>query len=167
MTLDDVAALSRVTRPAIYNYFPSKQALAQAVLLESQASMDQIWQEAAASEPTLPGKLRAILRASLNAAFGNPASTLGFVGVARAAHTDPEMAKLFRDRSTVLRKFVRELVADAIRSGELSEDADQRDIIEAMSGMIWAISAGAAEAPDGRIRDQIARGIDHLFRSDL
>lgn len=33
-----------------------------------------------------------------------------------------------------------------------------------MSGLIWAISAGAAEAPDERIRDQIARGIDYLFR---
>jgi AcrR family transcriptional regulator len=162
MTLDDVATMSRVTRPAIYNYFPSKRALAQEVLRGSGDSILGVWQAAAAAQPTLPDKLRAILHASLEMAFHDPSTTLGFIGLARAARTDPEMADLFRERSTVLRNYIRALV-EAARSGE-DATAYQADLIEAMSGLIWAISAGAAEAPDERIRDQIARGIDYLFR---
>jgi AcrR family transcriptional regulator len=163
MTLDDVAAMSRVTRPAIYNYFPSKRALAQEVLRGSGDSILEVWQAAAAAQPTLPDKLRAILHASLETAFDDPSTTLGFVGLARAARTDAEMAGLFRERSTVLRNYIRALAAEAARSGE-DATVDPAGLVEAMSGLVWAISAGAAEAPDERIRDQIARGIDYLFR---
>jgi AcrR family transcriptional regulator len=170
MTLDDVAAMSGVTRPAIYNYFPSKRALAQEVLRGSGDSILGAWQAAAAAQPTLPDKLRAILHASLETAFDDPSTTLGFVGLARAARTDAEMAELFRDRSTELRNYIRTLVADAAQPAQPAQDGqdglgtERADLVEAMSGLIWAISAGAAEAPDERIRDQIARGIDYLFR---
>jgi AcrR family transcriptional regulator len=155
--------MSRVTRPAIYNYFPSKRALAHEVLRGSGDSIIAGWQAAAAAPSTLPDKLRAVLHASLEAAFADPLTTLGFVGLAKAARTDAEMAELFRQRSTVLRDFIRNLIADTAPHGQDTR-ANESDIVEAMSGLIWAISAGAAEAPDERIRDQIALGIDYLFR---
>ncbi|MDP2014635.1 MAG: TetR/AcrR family transcriptional regulator [Actinomycetota bacterium] len=166
MTLDEVATAAGITRGAIYRYFDSKQDLARAAVLESSRppnAADQHYAELCVGAKNLNERLRAFVMACTQTSLEDPEPTLGHYELGRLASQDPELAKVFGQRSLFVRDRVTALVQDAIDGGELDAEQDHSIIIEGISGLIWAMTQGAATAPTARVRSQLLLATDALL----
>ncbi len=166
MTLDEIAAEAGITRGAIYRYFDSKQELARAAVLESARPLsvtDQHYAELSIGATNLSERLRAFVMACTQTSLEDPEPTLGHYELGRLASQDPELAKVFGQRSLFVRDRVTALVHDAIANGELDAQQDHSIIIEGVSGLIWAMTQGAATAPTARVRSQLLLATDALL----
>ena len=166
MTLDEVAAEAGITRAAIYRYFESKQELARAAVLESARPLsvtDQHYAELSLGARNLNERLRAFVMACTQTSLEDPEPTLGHYELGRLASQDPELAKVFGQRSLFVRDRVTALVEDAMERGELDPEEDHSVIIEGISGLIWAMTQGAATAPTARVRSQLLLATDALL----
>jgi AcrR family transcriptional regulator len=168
MTLDDVAKAAGITRAAIYRYFDSKQELARAAILQSSPHVDLVegyYQEELASSPDgVAFELRAFALACIRSSLDDPEPSLGYYDVGLLAGVDEESAIIFRQRSRYVRGVLTTIVSRASQRGEIVAGADQRKIVDAMSGLIWAMAQGAASAPNARIRSQITLATDLLLQ---
>jgi hypothetical protein len=59
---------------------------------------------------------------------------------------------------------ITKLVRGAARRGELTADADIRAIVDSVSGLVWAVGAGASTAPNDTVRQQILMSTDLFLR---
>jgi AcrR family transcriptional regulator len=168
MTLDDVAKAAGITRAAIYRYFDSKQDLARAAILQSSPAIDLVesyyQEELAASLGGVAFELRAFALACIRSSLDDPEPSLGYYHVGLLACVDEESARIFRERSRYVRGVLTTIVSKAAQRGEIVADADQAKIVDAMSGLIWAMAQGAASAPTARIRSQITLATDFLLQ---
>jgi AcrR family transcriptional regulator len=158
MTLEDVATAAGITRAAIYRYFASKQDLARAAILQSSPHVDMVegyyQEELAASPDGVAFELRAFALACIRSPLDDPEPSLGYYDVGLLAGVDAESAAIFRQRSRYVRGVLTTIVANAVKLGEIIDGADQGKIVDAMSGLIWAMAQGAASAPNARVRSQ-------------
>jgi AcrR family transcriptional regulator len=165
MTLDDIAAEVGITRAAIYRYFRSKRQLARAVVLESNPDIDALFAELSVGAETLADQLRALVRATVQVTLKQPDEVLGYFQMGRLSDHDEELAKVFRDRSAGIRRMVRELVDEADGRGELAGSTmTPDDVVEAMSGLVWAMTSGAAEANTPTTRAQVVLAVELVLQ---
>jgi AcrR family transcriptional regulator len=154
MTLQAVAAEVGITRGAIYRYFESKRELARVVVLSGRAAFDEMVAEYVVPEEGLIEQLRALIQVVVSTAFQYPKLSLNYFELAQLAEEDESLAELFRSRSIIVRSHIAGLVQKAAERGELSASADPAAIVDAVSGLIWSMGAGASEAPNDIIRAQ-------------
>jgi AcrR family transcriptional regulator len=167
MTLESVANEAGITRAAIYRYFDSKRELARAAVQAGSPNvegMDVLYESLAVDAKGLPDQVRALVVACIQNIIGDPWPSLGYFQLGKLADHDEELAKLFRVRSRYIRNKLTEIVRAAADRGELIEGANQHAIVDAMSGLIWAMTLGVAEAPTERVKDQIAMAVELLLQ---
>jgi AcrR family transcriptional regulator len=164
MTVDSVADSVGITRAAIYRYFASKRELVRAVIQAAIPDFERHYAELAVGAETLADRLRALMRAVVQVSIDEPNLMVGYFQLAKLARDDDQLSGLFRVRSQVMRGVIADLVEDAIDQGELSSEIEVNAIVEPLSGLIWALALGAAEAPTERIRMQIHDAVELLFR---
>lgn len=164
MNLESVAAAAGITRGAIYRYYDSKRELARAAVAESTVTG---WAESVA-EHVMPAagiveQLRALVRVTVNVTLHDPNPSIGYYEMSRMGEHDEAIAAIFRSRSQGLRRMITGLIRDAKERGELVADADVRSIVDSVSGLIWAVGAGASTAPNDAVRQQILMCSDLLL----
>jgi TetR/AcrR family transcriptional repressor of uid operon len=164
MTMDGIALEVGITKAAIYRYFRSKRQLVRAVVVESTLWFEQYYVELAADAHTLPAQLRALIQACMQVSLQNQEPVLGYFQMGRLADRDEELAITFRERSTGIRDTVANLVDDAIDRGELPRTVDKATVVESVSGLLWAMTAGAAAATSTRTRQQLELAAELLLR---
>ncbi len=78
----------------------------------------------------------------------HPQPVLGYFQMGRLADTDPELTEVFRERSAGIRATIEDLVEAARERGELSADVDTEELVDSVSGLLWAMTAGASQAAE-------------------
>lgn len=168
MTLDDVAVEVGITRTAIYRYFGSRMELARAAFERTSSetySLPERYAVLASEAENLTDRLRALVFVCMQMSNAEPDKSVGYFQLGQMATEDPEVARIFSERSRYIRDFAIGLVAEAVRSGELPDDTDQYQIIEGVSGLIWAMVHGLSAAPNDRVRAQLTLAAEALLAS--
>jgi AcrR family transcriptional regulator len=163
MRLDQIATTVGISRAAIYHYFPSKKHLARAVFLEADPDIDKYFEIFDVGADTLAGHLRALVKACMRGAFERQDPVLGFFQLGKLAGDDEVIAGVFRSRSAGVRRTARSLVEDALERGEIAADYATDVLAEAVLGVIWAMTLGAAYASPDSVRHQLELAADGLF----
>jgi hypothetical protein len=88
---------------------------------------------------------------------------VGYFEIGQLGEQDDEIAAVFRARSQEIRRVISKLVRDAARRGELKREADIRAIVDSVSGLVWAVGAGASTAPNDKVRQQILMSTELLL----
>ena len=158
MTLEGVAEEAGITRTAIYRYYGSKMELARAAFERTSSgtyTLPERYALLAGEAQNLTDRLRAYVFACVQMSIVEPDQSVGYFQLGQMATEDPEVARIFKERSRYIRDFAIRLVVEAVDSGELPEDTDQYRIIEGVSGLIWALVHGLSAAPSERVRAQL------------
>ncbi|SEO41095.1 TetR/AcrR family transcriptional regulator [Trujillonella endophytica] len=165
MNLHTVAADAGITRAAIYRYFESKRELARAAVLESPTSYEEKIARYVVAEDGVLEQVRALVHAVVSHAFQDRQSSLQYFELARLAQHDEEIAAVYRARSLGLRQVTEDIVRRGIEAGEVSPDADPSTVVDAISGLLWSLGAGASEAPNDTVRRQVLLATDLLLQA--
>jgi AcrR family transcriptional regulator len=165
MTLESVANEAGITKAAIYRYFPSKRSLMLAAVRDAHPIYDEYYVELSRDAKGIADRLRALVKACIKFSLENPQSALGYFQSGRLADQDEEIARIFRARTAGVRKVIAGIISDAAAAGELVPGTDQREIVDAVCGVIWVMTAGVAEAQNQRVRRQIELATE-LFLHD-
>lgn len=165
MNLESVAAAAGITRGAIYRYFESKKELARVAVAESSvSSWQQAVEEYVVHADGIIEQLRALVRVTVNVTFHDPQPSVGYFQIGQLGEHDEQIAAIFRSCSQDIRRVISKLIRDAGQRGELTADADTRGIVDAVSGLVWAVGAGASTAPNDVVRQQILMSTDLFLR---
>ena len=168
MTLDDVAEEAGITRTAIYRYYGSKMELARAAFERSSSetyALPDRYAVLASEARNVNERLRAFVLVCMQMSIAEPEKSVGYFQLGQVATQDPEVARIFSQRSRYIRDFAITIVDDAVRAGELPQDTDQYRVIEGVSGLIWAMVHGLSAAPNERVRAQLMLAADALLMS--
>jgi AcrR family transcriptional regulator len=166
MNLETVAGAAGITRGAIYRYFDSKRELARVAVAESSASdWQHLVDRFVMTADGIVEQLRALVRVTVNVTLQNPRPSVGYFEIGQLGEHDDEIAAVFRTRSREIRRIIARLVREAAQRGELAAGADARSIVDSVSGLVWAVGAGASTAPNDRVRQQILMATDLLLRA--
>ena len=166
MNLESVAAAAGITRGAIYRYFESKRELARAAVEESSVtSWNQSVAEIVVPASGIIEQLRALVRVTINVTLQDPNPSIGYYEMSQLSEHDEAIAAIFRSRSQDIRRVISGLIRDAQKRGELTANADVRAIVDSVSGLVWAVGAGASTAPNDAVRQQILMCTDLLLGS--
>jgi AcrR family transcriptional regulator len=166
MKLEEVANEAGITRGAIYGYFDSKKDLARAAVLEANPAIEELYGIAVSGVDGLMEQLRILVNVCIKASLANPEPVLGFFQLAKLAENDEELARVFRSRTNGIRRILNDLFARAESTGQLAIGVDRAQAVNAMSGLIFAMAAGVAEAPNEKIRKQLALAAETLVLRD-
>ncbi len=131
LTVDSVAARAGVGKMTIYRRWPNKAALVMDAFLAL-----------VGPETEFPAAPRALERIHLQLHIQARFFRGRFGGMVRAllgeAQFDPELARAFRDRWIIPRRQMpRQLLAEAIRQGDLRADMDVEAAIDALYGPLY------------------------------
>jgi TetR/AcrR family transcriptional regulator, transcriptional repressor of aconitase len=164
MNLESVASAVGITRGAIYRYFDSKRELARAAVIESSsADWTVMVEQVVMPAEGIVEQLRALVRTAIHVTLQDPRPSVGYFEIGQLGEQDDEIAAVFRARSQEIRRVISKLVRDAARRGELKGDADIRAIVDSVSGLVWAVGAGASTAPNDKVRQQILMSTELLL----
>jgi AcrR family transcriptional regulator len=165
MNLESVASAAGITRGAIYRYFDSKRELARAAVAESSATdWEELVKQFVFDAEGILEQIRVLVRVTVNVTLQDPQPSVGYFEIGQLGEQDEEIAALFRTRSQGIRRIITRLVRDAERRGELNAGADTRAIVDSVSGLVWAVGAGASTAPNDTVRRQILMATDLLLQ---
>ncbi len=160
-SVQEIVDGARVTKPALYYYFPSKADLYQALLDRAHDERFRLMQEAAARGRDLPGKLEEIL----NAHFEFLKSHRELVGLvyATAFAARGEMPREIRYLGKCRRNFdlVRDLVRNGQRAGRLTRRLNAELLARGIFGMmnihVMAELVQPGQKPSRRTAGQIVK----------
>lgn len=160
-SIQDIVSGARVTKPALYYYFPSKAALYQALLDHAHDERFRLMQAALALGTDLAGKLEEIL----NAHFEFLASHRELLGLvyATAFAARGEMPKEIRYLAKCQRNFdlVRSLVLEGQRAGQLTRAFEVEHLARGIFGMmnlhVQAELVQAGQRPNRKTARQIVK----------
>ena len=110
-------------------------------------------------------QLRALVRVTINVTLQDPNPSIGYYEMSQLGEHDEAIAAIFRSRSLEIRRVITGLIRDAQKLGELVANADVRAIVDSVSGLVWAVGAGASTAPNDAVRHQILMSTDLLLGS--
>lgn len=158
VTIEGVAARAGVGRPTVYRHWRNRHEVAMAALMD--AAPADLGQGGDA------GSVRMRLTAQLDRLIAFFASPLGrSVGLMLAAsHEDTDLAKAFRDQFIQARRAEsREVLAEAVKTGELREDIDVEVAVDMIYGPVFYRVLMAHEpfthAFSERLVEQVLRGV--------
>lgn len=138
-TFQEIATRADLTRPAINHYYPSKQALYQHVVAETNDAVIAAGIREAESEQTFAGRLQAFVRAAVQPTDFDRSAAAFLVTSVLDAQRNPELQG---DTSSALqhtRDFAMTAVRDGIASGELRDDLDVEATVEMLVATLWGL----------------------------
>lgn len=160
-SVQDIVSGAKVTKPALYYYFPSKADLYQALLDRAHDERFRLMQEAVARGKNLPGKLEEILNAHFE--FLQSHRELLSLVYATAFAARGEMPKEIRYLDKCQRNFglVRDLVREGQRAGQLTRGFDVEHLARGIFGMmnihVQAELVQSGQKPSRRTARQIVK----------
>jgi AcrR family transcriptional regulator len=135
-----IAEEAGLTTGAIYHYVESKADLYVAVFREVQEHIARAFEQAIVDETTLFDRFIAMLDATVSLNCKDP-SVPGFVvDVPSESQRHPELMERMRAMQTTTSSFVRRLVEDAARNGELPPDTDLRAVEDAFHAIFMGLA---------------------------
>ncbi|NBR85150.1 MAG: TetR/AcrR family transcriptional regulator [Verrucomicrobia bacterium] len=162
-SIQDIVDGARVTKPALYYYFPSKAELYQALLNRAHDERFRLMQAASARGKDLSGKLEEIL----NAHFAFLKSHRELVGLvyATAFAARGEMPKEIRYLDKCQRNFdlIRDLIRSGQRAGELKRAFTAEHLARGIFGMMNIHVQAELVQPGQKPSRKTARQIVQLF----
>lgn len=157
-SLQDVATAVGVTKAGLYHYFPTKQALYDAIVMGALDDLNAVAAEAIGAQPGHPEQLVAFMRAHA-AYFAEHhdiyrAAFFGRAGYEKAGYTDEQLAA----RKAYVR-LLEDLLAAGVRAGSLSVP-DVPTFARGILGMLnWMARWYRPDGPQGaaQIAESYAR----------
>lgn len=146
-TFQEIATRADLTRPAINHYYPTKQALYQHVVTETNDVVLTAGLKDAESEQTLAGRVNAFVRAAVQARDDDRSAAAFLVTSALDAQRHPELG----DHQSSLRhtrQFASTAVRAGIDNGELRPDLDVEAASEMLVAALWGLGFYAAFVGD-------------------
>jgi AcrR family transcriptional regulator len=162
-SVQDIVSGAKVTKPALYYYFPSKADLYQALLDRAHDERFRLMQAASARGKNLPGKLEEILNAHFE--FLQSHRELLSLVYATAFAARGEMPKEIRYLDKCQRNFglVRDLVREGQRSKQLTRGFDVEHLARGIFGMMNIHVQAELVQPGQKPTRRTARQIVKLF----
>lgn len=162
-SVQDIVSGAKVTKPALYYYFPSKADLYQALLDRAHDERFRLMQEASARGKNLPGKLEEILNAHFE--FLKSHRELLSLVYATAFAARGEMPKEIRYLDKCQRNFglVRDLVREGQHAGQLTRRLDTELLARGIFGMMNIHVQAELVQPGQKPTRKTARQIVKLF----
>ncbi|MBS9534092.1 TetR/AcrR family transcriptional regulator [Mycobacterium sp. M1] len=128
-TVEVVAARVGVNKTTIYRWWPSKEALLGAALLDSEALYFDM-----PDTGSLRGDLLALAEHVAGLLVANTAVVTAIFG---AAQRKPQLAELLHDFSADRLARERPIFERAVQRGELPPDVDPKTVMDLLDGAIW------------------------------
>jgi len=162
-SVQDIVSGAKVTKPALYYYFPSKADLYQALLDRAHDERFRLMQAAVARGKDLPDKLEELLNAHFEF-LQSHRELLGLV-YATAFSARGEMPKEIRYLDKCQRNFglVRDLIREGRRTGQLTRGFDVEHLARAIFGMMNIHVQAELVQPGQKPTRKTARQIVKLF----
>lgn len=163
-TFQEIATRADLTRPAINHYYPSKQALYQHVVTETNDVVMAAGLKDAEAEQTLAGRVHAFVRAAVHAQDDRSAAAFLVTSVLDAQR-HPELG----DHQSLLqhtREFAATAVRAGIESGELRPDLDVAAASEMLVAALWGLGFYAAFVGDSDALTAITAEFTGLLNGD-
>ena len=127
-----IASRARVTKPALYYHFGSKAGLHEALVTDTLDTRYRLMCDAAARGTSLEEKLTAVLDACFRHAHENrDGARICFAALFAAPGEVPHRTR-FMQRGKRNFGFVRDLIRQGIRDGELSRNANAQELASAL-----------------------------------
>jgi AcrR family transcriptional regulator len=146
----DIAEAARLTPPALYHYFDSKETLFVATLEDRATKLMPRFEAAAASQVGVLDKLCALLDVAVLVNKEDDNIYLFVSSAAIEGVRNPQLKKRRPDRSyRPMRELLAEIVQTALRSGEFDADIDVEALIDMLDACFAGMArfAGLADAP--------------------
>lgn len=163
-TFQEIAARADLTRPAINHYYPSKQALYQQVVAETNGVVIAAGIKGAEAEQTLAGRVHAFLRAAVHAQGDDGSAVAFMVTSVLECQRRPELGAEGTDSLQRTRDFAAAAVREGIDNGELRRDLDPEAAAEMLVAALWGLGfyAGFVGGQDRltAITDEFIRLLD-------
>lgn len=158
-TFQEIATRADLTRPAINHYYPSKQALYQHVVAETNGVVIAAGVRQAESEHTFAGRMEAFVRAAVQPADFDRSAAAFLVTSVLDAQRNPELTGDASSSLQHTRDFATTTVRHGIASGELRDDLDVESAAEMLVATLWGLGFYAGFVGD---RDRLVSVTDHF-----
>jgi hypothetical protein len=138
-TFQEIATRADLTRPAINHYYPSKQALYQHVITETNGVVIATGIREAGNEHSFAGRLEAFVRAAVQPAEFDRSAAAFLVTSVLDAQRNPELKGDAQSSLQHTREFAVSAVRDGIANGELRADLDVESAAEMLVATLWGL----------------------------
>lgn len=154
-SMDEIAEAAGVTKPVLYQHFPSKRALYVELLEETGRQLLSTLAEATAQAGTLRERVELGFRAYFRFAVGNRSAFLFLLGT--SLRSDPEFARIVEEILDAAAETIATLI-------EIPAPDDQRQMLaNALVGLAESVGRRALRDPDAVVDgDQLAQWIAEL-----
>ena len=150
LTMEQVAALAKVSKDSLYRRFPDKLALVTDALAHRARAVPDV-----PDTGSLPGDMRAFLRELLRS---RNAAERALAGVSSEIATNPELrAAWHRGLGGMLTGCVRQIVTQAARRGELPASTDIELLSQLPLSLLQNWRLEHADQPGDEVADRIVR----------
>ena len=162
-SVQQIVADAKVSKPALYYYFPDKAGLFQALVNEAQDARYRLLQEAAARTQDIRGQLEGILVALF--AYFQKNRELVRISIATMFAAPGEVPETFTCREKCERnfEFVHSLIRRARQKGELDSRFNSRELTYGFYGLANFYLAANLVMPECRPDRRAAGRIVDLF----
>lgn len=147
-TFQAIAIRADLTRPAINHYFASKRLLYQEVVEQTNGVLVESAVEHSQQENTLVGRMRAFMRAAVEAQGDDRSMAAFLVTSVLESQRHPDLNSDDNESLNFTRGFVTSAIKDAVESGEIRPDVDVDAAAEMLMAMMWGIGFYAGFVAD-------------------
>lgn len=149
-TFQEIAGRADLTRPAINHYYPSKYALYQHVVAETNGVVIAAGIREAQNAETFAGRVQAFVRAAVQPADFDRSAAAFLVTSVLDGQRNPELKDDAQSALQHTREFALAAVRDGIEDGELRADLDVEAAAEMLVATVWGLGfyAGFVGDPD-------------------
>lgn len=141
VTTRSIANSLKITDPALYNHFASKDDILAAVCDEALNEYDVIWNQIDLLEGRGIERIRQVYLSRCKAHDQNPKISYVQTNAAVIFRNYPELAEKFSKYIKRDEDFAVNLVKEAQRLGEVRDDVDAKDLTQVVSGAFLMIQA--------------------------
>ena len=141
MTFQAIAKFTDLSRPTLHYYFSSREELYEAITEEARSVISHCAGEALRST-TLSGRLSAFVEAFRQVDGRDPSMMPFLVSARLESQRNPELRPL--GGASPIREFLRRLVDDAVRSGELTPDTRADAVTDMLQVVLYGMAFHAA-----------------------
>ncbi len=138
-TFQEIATRADLTRPAINHYYPSKRALYQHVIAETNGAVIAAGIKEAQNEETFAGRVQAFVRAAVQPADVDRSAAAFLVTSVLDAQRNPELKGDALTSLQHTREFALMVVRDGVDHGELRDDLDIDAAAEMLLATLWGL----------------------------
>ena len=138
-TFQAIAIRADLTRPAINHYFASKRLLYQEVMEQTNGRLIESAVQHSQRENTLAGRVRAFIRAAVEAHGEDRAVAAFLVTSVLESQRHPDLNPEDNESLNFTRGFVTSAIKDAVEAGEVRSDVDVDAAAEMLMAVMWGL----------------------------